>query len=191
MAATTSETASPLRRTWFWLVLLGLAFVLAGLVAIVHPLTATVVALAWMGALFAVAGVAQLLQVWTAAGWKGALWHIASGAAYLVGGLVMLFDPFAGALAVVLVLAATLVASGALRLIAGLALRPEPGWLWIVFGGLVALAAGAALVAMPLGQSALIPGLLVGISFLFEGLALFAVARAVRKAAPFAGGTAG
>ena len=182
MAATKTEASSPLRRAWLWLVLLAMAFVLAGLVAIVHPLTATVVALAWMGALFALAGLAQLLQVWTAAGWRGALWHIASGAAYLIGGLVMLFDPFAGAFAVVLLLAATLFASGALRLIAGLALRPEPGWLWILSGGLVALTAGAALVLMPPADSALIPGLIVGASFLFEGLALFAVARAVRQA---------
>lgn len=172
---------APVVRGLGWLWALGIALVLVGVVAIVHPLTATVVALAWLGALFAAAGLAQLLQAWTAAGWRGTSWHIASGAAYLLGGLVLLFDPFAGGLAVVWVLAATLIASGALRLSAGLALRPAPGWAWIALGGLVAAAAGAGLVLMPPGQSVLIPGLLVGVSFLCEGLLVVAFARAARR----------
>jgi uncharacterized membrane protein HdeD (DUF308 family) len=172
----------PIRRTWFWLVLLGLTLGALGMVAIIHPLTASVVTLVWIGGLFAAAGLAQLLQVWTVRGWRGGLWHIANGAAYLLGGLVLLFDPLAGAVAVSLIVAAILIATGTLRLMGGVLMRPEAGWLWIALGGAAGAAAGVALVLLPPGQSALIPGLLVGAALLAEGLILLALALAARRA---------
>ena len=173
----------PLRRAWLWLVLLALAMVAAGMIAIVHPLTASVATLVWIGALFAVAGLAQLLQVWTAPGWRGGLWHIASGAVYLLGGLLVVFDPMAGAVAFGLIIAGILMATGTLRLIAGILTRPEGGWLSLVLGGVVAMAAGVAVALLPPGQSMLIPGLLVGAALLVEGLVLLTLALAARRAA--------
>lgn len=173
----------PLRRAWLWLVLLALAMVAVGMMAIIHPLTASVATLVWIGALFAVAGLAQLLQVWTAPGWRGGLWHIASGAVYLLGGLVMVFDPMAGAVAFGFIVAATLMVTGGLRLLAGLLTRPEGGWLSLVLSGAVTMAAGAAVALLPPGQSMLIPGLLVGTAMLVEGLVLLTLAMAARRAA--------
>jgi uncharacterized membrane protein HdeD (DUF308 family) len=173
----------PMRRAWLWLVLLGLALTALGLVAVIHPLTASVVTLAWIGGLFALAGLVQLLQMWTARGWRGGFWHIANGAAYLLGGLVLLFNPLAGAVAVSLIIAAILIGTGTLRLIGGIIMRPEAGWLWIALGGAVGAAAGTALALLPPGQSALIPGMLVGAALMAEGLILLALAIAARRAA--------
>jgi uncharacterized membrane protein HdeD (DUF308 family) len=172
----------PIRRTWLWLVLLGVSLVALGLVAVIHPLTASVLTLAWLGGLFALAGLAQLLQIWTARGWRGGLWHIANGAAYLLGGLVLLFNPLAGAVAVSLIVAAILIATGTLRLMGGTMMRPEAGWLWIALGGAAGVAAGTAVALLPPGQSALIPGMLVGAALLAEGLILLALAVAARRA---------
>ena len=172
----------PLRRAWLWLVLLALVMVAIGAVAIIHPLTASVATLVWIGSLFAVAGAAQLLQVWTARGWGGGLWHIASGAVYLLGGLFLVFDPMAGAVAFGLVVAGVLMATGTLRLLAGVLTRPEGGWLSLAVGGAVAIAAGVALALLPPGPSMLIPGLLVGATLLVEGLVLLALAMAARRA---------
>lgn len=172
----------PLRRGWLWLVLLSFAMIAAGMAAIIHPLTAMVATLVWLGAVFAIAGAAQLLQVWTARGWRGGLWHIGNGAVYLLGGLLVLFDPLAGAVALGLVVAAVLVTGGALRLLAGFLSRPEGGWLSLAFSGAVAMAAGAALAILPAGQSMLMPGLLVGAALLVEGMVLLALALAARRA---------
>lgn len=171
-----------LRRGWLWLVLLSFALIAAGMAAIIHPLTASVATLVWLGVVFAVAGLAQLLQVWTARGWRGGLWHIGNGAVYLLGGLLVLFNPLAGVLALSWVVAGVLMAAGTLRLLAGILCRPEGGWLSLALGGAITLGAGVALVVMPPGQSMLVPGLLVGAALLVEGLVLLALALAARRA---------
>jgi uncharacterized membrane protein HdeD (DUF308 family) len=176
------SVSDALRRGWLWLLLLSLGMIAAGMAAIIHPLTASVATLVWLGVVFALAGLAQLLQVWTTRGWRGGLWHIGNGAVYLLGGLFLLFDPLAGAFALGLIVAGVLMAAGTLRLIAGIVSRPEGGWLSLALGGAVTLGAGAALALLPPGQSMLVPGLLVGAALLVEGLVLLALAMAARRA---------
>mgnify|MGYP006285566651 CR=1 FL=1 len=183
MAAIDAKTVSePLRRNWLWVALFGGLLALFGLWAAVHPLAATVATLVWLGALFAGAGLVEIMQVWSAPGWRGALWHLLSGAVYLVGGLWMLFRPLGGMIALVLLVSVALIGSGAARLAGGLALRPADGWLWLALGGAVSIAAGVVLLLMPPGQSLLVPGLLVGVSLLTEGVVLILLALAARRA---------
>jgi uncharacterized membrane protein HdeD (DUF308 family) len=177
-----NRVSEPLRRNWVWIALFGALLVLLGLWAAVHPLAASVATLVWLGALFAVAGLVEIMKVWSAPGWRGALWHLGSGAIYLFGGLWMLFRPLGGMIALVLLVAITLIGSGAARLVGGIALRPADGWLWFCLGGLVSIAAGVALLLMPPGQSLLVPGLLVGLSMLVEGVVLILLALAGRRA---------
>lgn len=164
------------------LTLLAAVFLAAGLVALIYPLAATVATLAWVGALFALCGLFQLLHVWTARGWRALAWHLGSGAVCLLGGLAILFDPLLGAVAVNLLIAAVLMASGSLRLATALAMRPAPGWLGLALAGVLAIAVGAGIVLLPLGESVLVPGLLVGAALLVDGGVLMSLSLAARRA---------
>lgn len=163
--------------------LLSAVFVATGLVALIYPLAATVATLVWVGALFALCGLVQLLHVWTARGWRALIWHLGSGAVCLAGGLVILFDPLLGAVAVNFLIAAVLVASGALRLATALAMRPAPGWFAMAAAGVLAAAIGAAIALLPPSESVLLPGLLVGLALLVDGGVLMSLALAVRRVA--------
>lgn len=175
--------SADLRRSGGTLIILAFALMACGMLAIIYPLAATVATLAWLGALFALCGLLQLLHVWTARGWAPLSWHMAGGALCLLGGLMILFDPLMGAVAITLLIAAILIGAGLLRLGVALAMRPEPGWGRLAASGALSAGAGAAIVLLPPGASVLLPGLLVGLALLVDGGVLMSLALLLRRAA--------
>lgn len=191
MPAIDASSVSPaLRRSWLWLAFYGFALVVLGIWAIAHPFAATMATVLWLGAILAVAGIAQIMQVWSADGWRGALWHMASGAIYLLGGLLVMFRPLAGFVTLVILLAASMIGSGTVRIAGGLALRPQDGWLLLAGCGALSIAAGVVLLLLPPAESVLLPGLLVGFSLLVEGGVTITLAMAARRAGRTGGAAA-
>lgn len=65
----------------------------------------------------------------------------------------------------------------------GLRMRGQmPGWGWIVFSGVSALALGALILAGWPGSAAKVLGLLVGLNFLTTGVSLLALASGLAAA---------
>jgi uncharacterized membrane protein HdeD (DUF308 family) len=170
------------RPSAFWLIVLGAALVLGGAAAIASPFVASLAVAAWIGAIFAVAGGVQLVQAFGAEGWRGGLWHLLNGGLYLLGGLLIVFRPLEGMVALSWLIVATMALCGAARVIGGLAMRPLAGWLWVLLGGLVTIGAAAAIGSLMPGAGAVLLGVAVGVSLIVEGAAAIATGVAVRRA---------
>jgi len=81
-----------------------------------------------------------------------------------------------------IVIAALFIAEGIMEFIMGLRMRPHDGWGWVVFSGLVAVAAGL-LIALSLPASAVWAlGLLAGINLLFSGWSFIYLALGGKRA---------
>lgn len=178
--ATPGSTA--IARNWIWILLLGVVLVAGGVAALSAPFVASVAVSLWIGVAFLCAGAAQLLQSLQAKGWRGAVWHIASGAIYVLGGLLVVFRPLEGLVVITTLIVATLFVSGLLRLFAGLFMvRPEPGWGWITAGGVVAVAAAALIWLSFPGATLVLLGVLAGVAFITEGWGMIMLGLAARK----------
>ena len=103
-------------RNWKWLVGIGVLLVVMGIFAILAPFLASVAINAWIGVAFLLAGIAQVAQSFGRGGWREALGHLLIGAVYILGALLVIFNPLAGLMAfslvIVIMLAQLLVPTG-------------------------------------------------------------------------------
>ena len=163
-----------------WLTAVGVVLVIVGVLAVLAPLLSSAVVVAWFGAFFIVAGVAQIVQAFQAKGWQKGLGHTLIGVVYALGGLLMVFNPLAGMVALSLFVVAMLLVSGILRIVAGVRMRPEKGWGWLTFAGATAVLAAVLIFATFPGSALWLLGLIAGVSFMIEGWALIALSSALK-----------
>jgi uncharacterized membrane protein HdeD (DUF308 family) len=184
------RVSEALRRNWWLMLILGVLLVLGGIAAIVLPVMASLAVTISVGAALAVAGAFKLAHAFRCGGWRCRGWSMLSAALYLVGGVLLLFNPLAGMISLTIAMVALIGADGILRMVVAFRMRPEPGWGWMLAGGIAgALLAVLMTVMLPwIGLTAL--GVLAGIALIFEGWSFIAVALASRREDHGAGGHA-
>lgn len=187
-AASSPEYTAPiagalqtLQASWRWFITVGVLLLVLGLIASVHALAATLFSVVFIGVLVVVAGVSQLIQAWRIKSWPGfILWSLA-GLLYAVAGIIAITNPIAGAAALTLLLGATLIATGALRLWLWFNNRSQQGWRWIALSGVITLLAGILIAAGWPGNSLWLLGLLLALDLLFQGWTLLLLGLALRN----------
>ena len=176
------ETRREIARHWGWFLALGILLVLAGMAAIAFPFLSTIAAKIAIGWIFLVAGVVEVIHAFYVKRWAGFFWNLLIGLLYIVAGAWLAFFPLTGVLTLTIVIAALFIAEGIMEFIMGLRMRPHDGWGWVVFSGLVAVAAGL-LIALSLPASAVWAlGLLAGINLLFSGWSFIYLALGGKRA---------
>ncbi|WP_341666948.1 HdeD family acid-resistance protein [Alcaligenes sp. SDU_A2] len=164
-----------------WLIGLGIALIVLGLIALAYVVGATVASVVYIGVLMALGGVLQLAHAWSAKGWKGFLLWSLSGVLYLLAGVVAISNPLVGATILTLIFGAFLIASGFLRLWVWFQNRAQAGGGWLAFSGLITLAAGLIIAAGWPGNSIWVLGLILGIDLLTQGWAILLLGMAVKR----------
>ena len=104
---------------------IGVLLVVMGIFAILAPFLASVAINAWIGVAFLLAGIAQVAQSFGRGGWREALGHLLIGAVYILGALLVIFNPLAGLMAFSLVIVIMLAVSGIVRIVEGLRMNED------------------------------------------------------------------
>jgi uncharacterized membrane protein HdeD (DUF308 family) len=112
----------------------------------------------------------------------GFLWHMLLGVLATVGGALIYMDPFAGVVALTLLIAIIFALHGVTQIAFALRLRGQLGWHWFLVSGCIALIASGLLVAKLPYSHSFTPATVAGVSLLFAGGAYVAIALAARKA---------
>jgi len=170
------------RKNAGWLVALGIAQVIFGMLAIAAPLV-TGVAVSWMvGALLLIAGLSLVIQAFKAGTWGLGILGLLLGVLTVLGGLALLARPLYGVAVMTLVLAAYFLVSGINMTACGFRLKGCQGSRWTVFAGIVTILLALLIWAdWPLsGRWAI--GTLVGIHILLSGWSMIAIGSAARVA---------
>jgi uncharacterized membrane protein HdeD (DUF308 family) len=162
--------SQPLAESRWWLFTVGGLLVLAGLAALAIPFVASIAVEAVVGWAFVIAGLVQLAYALHTKGWGGFAWQILIGAIFLIGGVTLITNPVAGLLSLTLVIIATFLASGVIKILVGFRLRPMDGWGWFVLLGILSLIVGVLIWNRLPSSAAWSLGLLVGVDFLSTGL---------------------
>ena len=96
----------------------------------------------------------------------------------------LLFNPESGTVALTIVVAVLFMFDGAYQMALAFGLRPAKGWGWVLVSAILSAVIGFMIAANLPGTSQFILGLLVGIKFIFSGIAYIMLARALKEVAP-------
>jgi uncharacterized membrane protein HdeD (DUF308 family) len=179
MAAST-HTAITENRTWF--IIFGILLIALGVLAIAFPFATTIAAKVFLGWLFLIGGIIQVIHAFSTRGWSEFFLDLLMGILYLVAGGWLAFFPLTGIVTLTIFLAAMFVVQGVIEIAMAFRIRPLDGWGWMLVAGIVALLAGI-LILFGLPSSATWAiGLLVGINLLMTGWAYLLLPMMVERA---------
>ena len=175
-----SPVVSLLARSWWVLLLYGLAALVFAAVAILQPLAAAT-ALAWaIGVMAVVEGVISLVALFGGNSGVSRGWLAVYALASLVFGVLAVINPLATASVLVLLLAVWLIVAGIHRIVFAVRVRRHIQGEWLlILSGVLAIVLGALLVANPLAGVA-VTTLWIGIGSLIYGVLQVVVAFRLR-----------
>jgi uncharacterized membrane protein HdeD (DUF308 family) len=180
-AALLQEERAKLRSGWWVFFVLGLVSVVVGLLAIGSAFIATLASVVVFGVLLMIAGAAEVIHSVMVRNLRGFAMHLLAAALYLIVGLFMLEDPVRAAEVLTLLLAASFIVGGVLRVIFSIVER-FPAWQWVLLNGVIDLILGV-LIWNRWPESGLwVIGLFVGIDLLIHGWSWVILALTVRTA---------
>ena len=133
----TSESASVhaanvFRTKWLWLVLLGGVLMVAGIVAMLVPAISEIAASKVLGSVLIVSGIVQIMQSAKML-MDGNIWHLLLGILAAVGGTLIYLDPFAGVIAITILIAIIFAVHGVTQVAFAVKVRRH-SWLALVPG---------------------------------------------------------
>ena len=175
-----SEIA-PLRAKWGWIVTLGAVYVIVGFIALGSIVVATVASVLVVGVAMIVAGIAEVINAFQVKSWgKFLLWALL-GVLYVIAGFVTFENPLLAAALLTLVLGASLVASGIMRIILAFSMKRETPWIWVALSGIITLLLGLLILAHWPINSVYILGLLLGIDLIIAGAGWIGIGLGLRR----------
>lgn len=170
-----------LHRHWGWMLALGILMLILGVIGLYMSVALTIASVLLFGVLLLVGGGAQIAQAFRARGWKSVALHVAIALLYIAAGGIALFDPVAASLSLTLFIAAMLLATGALRVIIALQMRPIRGWVWVLVGGIASVLLGILIMADWPVTGLFAIGLFVAIELILDGWSCILIALAAKS----------
>jgi uncharacterized membrane protein HdeD (DUF308 family) len=173
---------APLRAKWGWIVALGVVYLIAGFIALGSVAMATVVSVFVVGVMMIVAGVAEVFSAFQIKSWgKFLLWALL-GVLYIIAGFVTFQNPLLAAVLLTLVLGASLVVSGIMRIFLAFSMKREMPWIWVALSGVITLLLGALILVRWPVSSLYILGLFLAIDLIMAGAGWIGLGFGLRRA---------
>jgi uncharacterized membrane protein HdeD (DUF308 family) len=157
-----------IRGKWIWLLALGIALIVLGVVLLGFPVIATLATVTVLGALILVGGGMEVVGAFWCREWSGFFLNLLSGILGVVVGLMLLGNPIEGGITLTVLLASFLFVGGIFKVAASLAHR-FGGWGWLAMSGVIDIVLGVMIWRELPASGLTIIGLLVGISTIFRG----------------------
>ncbi len=178
-----AETAAPeLRKAGIWVIVWGVLLIIAGVLAILEPPIAALAAELLLAWLFVFGGIVQIIYAIQNRSAPGFRLHILSAILTLLLGVFMLMRPTLGIASVALLLGGFLIASGASEIVHAFRLKPNKGWGWVLFDGLLSIVIAFLIMNGWPDSSIQFIGVLVGVLMIYGGVWRIMLGSALRNA---------
>jgi uncharacterized membrane protein HdeD (DUF308 family) len=165
------------------LIFLGVSTVILGVVAIASPLITGVAVTVFVGFLLLASGVAQIVHALKSRQWGTGFWGTVIGMLGVAAGLLMIFRPIVGLVTMTMLLAIYFLVDGISEIIAAFKIKPDRGWGWVLFNGVIAVLLGLMIWRQWPISGAWAIGLLVGIHILMTGWSMIILGGGARRVA--------
>ncbi|WP_299643039.1 DUF308 domain-containing protein [uncultured Ruegeria sp.] len=165
-----AKSTTDLRKNWVWFLALGILMIIGGCGAFLAPFLLSLLVETIVGIFFVGGGILMLVQVITTTdGWNARITYLILGVFNTFAGLMLLFRPLEGLMALTLVMIVAFFVNGLLRVAVGVMARPEPGSGWVVTGGVISVLASIYLISVYPQVSVTLLGIMVGVTLIGEG----------------------
>lgn len=173
-------SADPARRTgWGWVLAYGLLVMLIGLFALLNPLATGFATGLLLGAMLLVYGILAIAAGLSPLSPRARWIELLLGALSILAGILTFFNPFAGALTLVMLIGAWLLVIGIFEIAGAWRAPYDRGWR-LLLGVLDAVLGGLLLFSGPATGLGFL-AVAVGLSFLFRGSFLILLAMGLRR----------
>ncbi|MXU65459.1 HdeD family acid-resistance protein [Oceanomicrobium pacificus] len=183
MSETDTPAAEPAKTGSGWFTFFGILAIIAGVIAIMFPLVSSIAIKLVIGWTFLFFGIGYLIHAFSAAGWKGKLMDVLLGILFIIVGGWLAFNILEGLIALTIMISASFIVQGIVEIGASFQMKPEKGWGWFLFSGIIAVVAGVMIFLGLPSTAAWALGLLAGVNMITSGMSFLALASAMRAAA--------
>lgn len=184
-AALREAMRETVKRYSLWYLIQGVLLVVAGVLAIISPIIASVAIVFLLGWVLIISGVLQAVGLIGASNVPHFWLQLISAVLAILIGVLLLRSPDSGLLVMTMLLIVYFMVEGIAKVIFALTIRPFPNWGWVLASGVVGILLAFILWAnMPLTANWVL-GLMLGVLLVSEGSALTYLAWHVHKAPAF------
>jgi len=180
MARVIHENLKELRENWFWFVLLGVALIVLGAVAMTYSVLTTVTTALFFGFFLLGAGVFYILGAFCTRGWGGFFLSLLAGILHLAVGVIILNHPAEAVLLYTLLLAVFFFVEGLFRIVAALTGQFRH-WGFVLLNGVVTLVLGVLIWRQWPLSGLYVVGLFLGINLVVSGASYVSLGLAARR----------
>jgi uncharacterized membrane protein HdeD (DUF308 family) len=180
-AALREAMRETVKKYSLWYLLQGVLLIVAGVLALVYPIIASVAIITLLGWILIITGVLQGISLIGARDVPHYWLSLISAVLAIVIGLLLLRQPDSGLLIMTVLLIVYFMVEGISKVIFALTIRPFPNWGWVLGSGLVGILLAVYLWANMPVTSEWVLGVLLGILLVSEGAALAYLAWRVRQ----------
>ena len=161
----------------------GVIAIILGILAMLAPVLTGISVIILVGVLVLIGGIVRITWAFQAGSLGKGLPMFAIGGLTLLCGIVLLAHPLFASGVLTIMLALYFILDGISEIVASVRLRPESGWGWMLFAGIVSIWLGIIIWRQfPLSGVWAI-GILLGIKLVFVGLIMLVGGSAVRSMA--------
>ena len=173
-------------QNWFLWLLVGIASVIGGVLALAHPFVATLAAEQIAGWSFTIIGVLTLATAFQDRGWGARIWALVLGGLFTLFGLYLVTNPIAGAVQLTFIVATMLVVIGVFRLVIAATPMAAGSRMLLGLSGIISLALAVMIFTNFPWSSGGILGIFLAVELISNGVSLIVVALDRRDPAPAA-----
>jgi uncharacterized membrane protein HdeD (DUF308 family) len=166
-----------LQRNWGWFLLLGIAQIVLGTIALGEAVFMTIFSVSFLGWLLIISGVMSILHAFKERGWDGFIGDLLTGLLYAIVGFLAVSNPVQAAASLTLIIAMFLLISGAFRIVEAL-IGNFPHRMWVLLNGVITLVLGFMILRQWPSSAPWVIGLFVSIEMIFYGWSLVMLALA-------------
>lgn len=175
------QEAAELKRSWGWLFALGILFIILGCIGLGMVVGLTLASMLFLGVLLIIAGCSQFVDVFKAKKWNAVAWHALIAVLYIIGGGLVIYDPFLASILITALLGGVLIIIGLTRFIMALKLKGSSGWIWLLLAGIVAIALGVMILLKWPISGLWVIGLFIAIEMIVDGWTYIFLALGIRR----------
>lgn len=174
------KAALTVDRNWSWLLGLGILFVVFGFLGLSSVVGVTLISIVFIGFMFVVGGILQLVDASRSRQWQPAVWHGLIAIMYFIGGCFVIWDPVLASTVITALIGWTLVVIGIIRLLMAVSIHGKKGWLFTLVASLAAIILGGIILMQWPLSSLWVIGMFISIELLLNGLSYVIMAVAMR-----------
>src|SRR5690242_1435927 len=168
-AGNSSTPPATLHGKWGWFVALGVLLVIAGFIALMSVVLATIVSVLIVGWMMIFSGIVEIIHGFQMKLWSRFFMWVIIGALYVVGGFLVVWNPIFAAYVLTPFVGGFLIAAGVVRIVLAMQMRTSAQWGLVVLSGIITLLLGAIIIIGWPVSSLYTLGIFLGVDLIFAG----------------------